>query len=25
LLLVHLKKGGFKEFAALPPTSEAAA
>ncbi len=25
LLLVHLKKGGFKEFAAVPPTSEAAA
>ena len=25
LLLVHLKKGGFKEFAVLPPTTEAAA
>ena len=25
LLLVHLKKGGFKEFAAEPPASEAAA
>ncbi|WP_353155567.1 tRNA uridine-5-carboxymethylaminomethyl(34) synthesis enzyme MnmG [Herminiimonas fonticola] len=25
LMLVHLKKGGFKEFAALPPNTEAAA
>lgn len=25
LMLVHLKKGGFKEFTAVPPTTEAAA